>query len=168
MRNVLIIENDREFRESIKKNVKLLGYNVSAVKGSKEAENVLKYQKQVDLVIINYETLGMSGQDLANWVLQNCSRSEVVITHHLETSICTAALTVPDEVVDKSALINDLPGILDRRIGHPDPLSYSILKIESPVEIPHDIAKRVISKNRARKLRKQYRPPPISRPISRR
>lgn len=165
MRNVLIIENNREFRESIKKNVKLLGYNVSAVKGSKEAENVLKYQKQVDLVIINYETLGMSGPDLGKWVLQNCSRSgsQVIFTHGLESSVCAAALIIADDVIERSVLIDDLPTILNRHIGHPDPLSYSTLKIESSVEIPHDIAKRVISKNRARKLRKQYRPPPISR-----
>lgn len=127
MRNVLVIEKDRDFRESVKENVKLLGYNITAVKGSKEAENVLRYKKQVDLVIINYETLGMSGQDLANWVLQNCSKSgsQVIFTHSPENFVCAATLIMADEVIDKSTLIKELPAILNRRIGHPDPLSYS-------------------------------------------
>ncbi len=75
---ILVVEDDRDFRELLVSHLTACGYQVEAASDGKEAFGLLE-EKDFSLVLLDLLLPDTNGMDLLRWIKENLSLTEVVV-----------------------------------------------------------------------------------------
>ena len=139
--HILVVDDDREFREEIKEGLE--DYDVIEAADAQSAFEVLKKPNEVDLIILDVKMPGMSGTDALIELKKIAPKTGIIIsTGFSSESVAIAALKGhADEYIQKPVSLDRLIGIIERLLKDTGP-DLAAADIKGKVEHVKQFARR--------------------------